>query len=258
MIEITPRQITDNLRTLFPRATPNPLRCFAILEGRAVGRILTDDPVHPRWAAVQALADGTLYLGGRFEAPVLAELVRDLRKTSEVVILLWPDDPRLALLPPDPDYVGVAIDFTQRANAQDEWPLRPSPEGCHLQRMDAALHRRSNSYDWNVATFGSAERALEQGLGFCLLRDETIVCEAFAGPAALGMIELGVGTHEAYRGRGFATYTCLHLVQECERLGYQTFWNAAQQNLASVALARRLGYQVEHELSVLAWSQCDP
>jgi RimJ/RimL family protein N-acetyltransferase len=255
MMQIAPAQMTRKVQALFPRATPNPLRCFAILQGNAVGRILTDDPVHPRWAAVQALADGTLYLGGTFEAPLLAELVNELRKDSEVAILLWPDDPRLALLPPNPDYAGAALDFTQRSNREDERCLFKLPEGCQLQRMDWALHQRSGSYDWNIATFGSAERALEQGLGFCLLQDETIVCEAFAGPAALGMIEMGVGTHEHYRGRGYATYTCLQLIRECERLGYQTFWNTAKQNLASLALARRLGYQGELEFSVLAWSK---
>jgi len=37
-------------------------------------------------------------------------------------------------------------------------------------------------------------------------------------------------------------------------MGYRAFWNAAQQNVASVALARRLGFQTEQPFTVLAWS----
>jgi len=37
-------------------------------------------------------------------------------------------------------------------------------------------------------------------------------------------------------------------------MGYRAFWSAAQQNAASVALARRLGFQTEQLFTVPAWS----
>lgn len=36
--------------------------------------------------------------------------------------------------------------------------------------------------------------------------------------------------------------------------GYPAFWNAAQQNVASVALARRLVFRTEQPIAVVAWS----
>ena len=30
---------------------------------------------------------------------------------------------------------------------------------------------------------------------------------------------------EGYRQQGYATYVCAVLLQECDQLGYQTFWN---------------------------------
>jgi L-amino acid N-acyltransferase YncA len=110
--------------------------------------------------------------------------------------------------------------------------------------------------------FGSPEKALANGLGYCLLKADrpgepadTILCAAFAGPAAGGMIELGVETPEPHRRRGYAAVTCAHLIRACEAQGYQTFWNAARDNASSVALARKLGYREEREFVVLAWSQ---
>jgi RimJ/RimL family protein N-acetyltransferase len=64
---------------------------------------------------------------------------------------------------------------------------------------------------------------------------------------------VGVMTHELYQGRGYATLTCAHLLQACEALGYQTYWNCAKQNRASAALARKLGYRVEREYKLVAW-----
>jgi RimJ/RimL family protein N-acetyltransferase len=68
-----------------------------------------------------------------------------------------------------------------------------------------------------------------------------------------GVIELGVETSETCRRCGFATVTCAHLIHTCEAMGYETFWNTATQNAASIALARKLGYQREQLHRVLAW-----
>ena len=102
--------------------------------------------------------------------------------------------------------------------------------------------------------FGSLERAVQNMIGYCLMQGDTIVCEAEAAPITRGLAELGVETREAYRQKGLATVTCAYVIRECEALGYRVFWNAAQQNAGSVALARRLGFQKEQPFSVMAWS----
>ena len=108
------------------------------------------------------------------------------------------------------------------------------------------------------AIFGSAEAALLLGFGLCLVHPSSVgqklLCEAFAGPAALGMIEIGVDTREDYRQRGYGTITCAALIAECEKRGYPTYWNCDKRNQASLALARRLGYRDGQEYHLLAWS----
>ena len=107
--------------------------------------------------------------------------------------------------------------------------------------------------DYYAAIFGGPEQALRRGIGRCLLRGDEIVCEAFAGPPALGLVELSVTTREADRGRGYATVTCAHLIRDCAEAGWQPYWNCAKQNAASVAVARKLGFRAGKAYRLLAW-----
>ena len=70
---------------------------------------------------------------------------------------------------------------------------------------------------------------------------------------ARGVAEVGVGTSAAHRGRGLATLAAARVILACEARGYRPFWNAASQNAASVALARRLGFRTERAFQVAAW-----
>jgi RimJ/RimL family protein N-acetyltransferase len=254
MIQLTPKQLTPALRALFDPSLPTMPRAFNVLDGRIAGQILTDDPAHPSWAAVREATFGTLYLGGIFTAPVLHQLVDDLRKTGDVLIGRWPDDLLLPLLPRCPDYDGWTLYFTDRPRHTGlESYLQQMPSGCELRSRDRALFERSLDRDSALAAFGSAEHVLAKSLGFFLMRGDEILCEAATGPAVLGRIEVGVTTHEPYRGRGYATLTCAQLIRTCEEQGYDTWWDCAKQNLASAAVARKLGYRTEREYRLLAW-----
>jgi RimJ/RimL family protein N-acetyltransferase len=123
-----------------------------------------------------------------------------------------------------------------------------------LRRIDAAIVPALEGFDYYVAMFGDVERALQHTIGYCVMQDDKVVSEAVAGPLSRGIAELGVGTGEAHRRQGFATAASARAIQECEALGYRAFWNASQQNAASVALAKRLGFQTERSFKVLAWS----
>jgi RimJ/RimL family protein N-acetyltransferase len=126
-------------------------------------------------------------------------------------------------------------------------------EGCELRPIDAAWFERCRYRDYCAAYFGSAERTLEKGFGFCLVKEHELLSEAFACAASLGMIEIGTITGEPYRRRGYATVCCAQLIRECEARGYRTYWNCAKDNLASAGLARRLGYQTEKEFRYVVW-----
>jgi len=158
------------------------------------------------------------------------------------------------LLPPAPDYDGFTLNFTNRPDGAGlEEYLRELPDGCIIRALDRELFERSTSRDFYCTMYGSAERVLEKVQARFLMHADEICCESYAYFAALGIIEIATSTSEPYRGRGYATMTCAHLIQACEAQGYQTYWNCAKQNLASAAVARKLGFRTEKEYRLLAW-----
>jgi RimJ/RimL family protein N-acetyltransferase len=250
---IPAHQISPSLRALFDVGQPLAIRCFGVLDGSNRGQIWTDDPARPTWGAVQEAAFGTLFLGGSPNASLVHGLVAELRQTQDVALALWPDHPYNQLLPRAPDFDGWELEFTERPRHAGLDPFLTVPEGCELRPIDATWFARCRYRDYYAAYFGSAERTLEQGFGYCLIRGQELLSEAFAADAALGMIEIGTITGESYRRRGYGAVTCAQLIREREARGYRTYWNCSKENLASAGLARSLGFQGEKEFRYVVW-----
>ena len=89
------------------------------------------------------------------------------------------------------------------------------------------------------------------------MRGDAILSEATVGPSALGRYEPGVFTHEKHRGKGYGTMVTARLIQEIEALGKQTYWNCTIQNVASIAIARKLGNRTKKEFRCMAWRKTD-
>jgi hypothetical protein len=93
---------------------------------------------------VQESSDGLMFLGGAIDAALLWEISTVLRADSDVLIGLWPDDPRRSLLPGNPDFAGTTFDFPLRHRDSNLTNLahRPLPEGFLLQPLDHTLLER--------------------------------------------------------------------------------------------------------------------
>jgi len=254
IVQINTQQVTPPLRALFNVADPASLRCFAVLDSHAAGRIFTNHPETPTWGVVQEGAFGSIYLGGDIQPSTLSLLITHLRAGGNVLVGMWQDDPRWSLFPTTPDYSGFTLEFTDREVYQ-EFP--EVPPGCELRRLDNSLIKQIVGRNMLIHMFGSVQQALEWGYGLCLMHGDELLCEAFAGPAANGIIEIGVETHPHHMQKGYATITCAHLIHEMELQGYITYWNCARDNLPSAALASKLGYQTEKEYRLMAWFKQD-
>ncbi len=255
MIQINPNDVTPALRSLFRTDEPQARRCFAVLDGIThAGKIITDDPANPTWGVVWEAGDGTTHLGGRLDSAMLAEVFVNLRKENDVLVGLWLDDPRQALLPPDPYYDGRTLEFYDRpiGSGLDKY-LHKIPEGCEIRRLDRSLIMRTEWGPADVEFAGGIDAWEKTCFGYCLMRDNEILSEATVGLPAIGLREPGVFTQEEHRGKGYATITVAHLIKEIETLGDQTYWNCAKQNVASAAVARKLGYRIEKEYRCMAW-----
>jgi len=256
MIAITAQEVTPAIMALFDLTKPTMPRAFNVLEGVNQGQILVDDPSEPTWAAVRETTFGTLYLGGRLSASLLARLVTHFHQLGGVGIGCWLDDPMNALLPPQPDYDGRTLYFPDRS-ASVALPslIRQLPSGYTCVPRDQRWLTQSFDYEATLAAFGTVENVLRYTLGVVVLQGDVVVCEAATGAPTHGRIEVGVTTAEPERCRGLATTACATLIAQCEAHGYATWWDCVKQNQPSTRLAHKLGYHNEQEYRYVWWEQ---
>jgi GNAT superfamily N-acetyltransferase len=254
MIRLSRSQVTPQIRDLFDPHAPASLRCYAVLDGQSVGQIWVDALPSPGSGIVREAFFGSLYFGGEPEAATLEDMIFSLKNQGDVLVGLWPDDHLWQRLPSSHNYAGSVLEFIHRiAHKRISLESEPLPEGCRLRHLDGHLFKRSMMAGYLTGVFGSVEKALKWGLGLCLMRDEEILSEASAGPSANGFIEIGVETKKQHRHHGCATRLSAHLIQQCEELGFRTYWNCDERNQASIALAHKLGYRSKKQYRLVAW-----
>jgi RimJ/RimL family protein N-acetyltransferase len=256
MIEISPDQITPAFKSYFDPRGPAGLRCISVLENIRPGKIFTDSKNNPTWVIVWESAFGTLYPAGEIDFAALRELVQRLRKESMIFLGLWLDDPLWESIQPEIDQESRVLDFYDRIqDGRLQKYIDQRPLETELRWVDEALVDRSVNRDLHLFGYADSEGAFGDIVGFFLMKGDEILCEALAGAEIMGTREMGVDTTESYQRRGYATVTCAKLIQFCEQQGLQTYWNCNKFNEASVALARKLGYQTEKEYRLLIWKK---
>ena len=99
-----------------------------------------------------------------------------------------------------------------------------------------------------MSSFESKEAYLRLGRGMVLMKGGRIVSGASSYSRYREGIEIEVDTVPEERKRGLATIVCAALILNCLEEGLYTSWDA--QNLTSVHLAEKLGYELDHEYAV--------
>lgn len=257
MIRITADKVTSSIRSLFRTDEMQASRCFTVLDGAvSTGKIIIDNPVDPKWAIVQEAVDNSLYLGGSMDAPSFAEVFAALRQEGDVLVGMLPSDPRIRYLPPDPAYDGLTLEFYDRPIGEGlDTYLRQVPADCMIKRLDRELIMRTEWGPNDVKFYGGIEMWEKNCFGYCLMHGDEILSEATVGPPGLGLYEPGVFTQKYHRGKGYGTMVVARLIQEIEAMGRRTYWTCAKQNLASAAIARKLGYRIKKEYRCMLWNK---
>lgn len=126
--------------------------------------------------------------------------------------------------------------------------LTQLPVGYELKRIDADIYDMclSNPVTRDfVSSFGSKEKYLQLGRGMVILKDGRIVAGASSYTRYQEGIEIEVDTVSEERCKGLATVVCASLILRCLDEGLYPSWDA--QNMNSVHLAEKLGYEFAHE-----------
>ena len=125
------------------------------------------------------------------------------------------------------------------------------PEGYELRKIDAEIYDQCLldpvTFDF-VSCFESKEQYLELGRGMVLLKNDRIVSGASSYTRYKEGIEIEVDTVSEERRKGLATIVCAALILLCLEEGLYPSWDA--QNMHSVHLAEKLGYEFDHEYKV--------
>jgi RimJ/RimL family protein N-acetyltransferase len=259
MIRITSDIVTPAIRFLFHSDEMAASRCFAVLDGVInTGKIIVDNLVHPKWAIVQEPLDHDTFFGGAMDASTFSQVFVALRQEGDVLVGMPPDDSRNAYLPPDPVYDGRVVEFYNRPFGEGlDAYIRQVPADCLIHKIDRNLIMLTEWGPNDVKFWGGLELWEKTCSGYCLMRGEEILSEATVGPAANNIYEPGVFTKKNHRSKGYGTAVTARLIQEIEEKGGQTFWNCDKENLASAAIARKLGYRIEKEFRCMVWSKTD-
>jgi RimJ/RimL family protein N-acetyltransferase len=252
MIELDLSESAAAVRPLFEETVPDGPRLFSALNGSHPAVALVDVVDNPIWCVLRSSWFGNTFIGGEIEPDVLGLAIGHLRKTGQVLLDLG--DPRSPDFPPDVTQVEPRIEFYDRSpeDGSVDRLLGLVPAGLSVKPVTRETFDCCAWQDQLRTIFQAASGYLERSVGFVLLDGPRVLSEAHAFFWGDTIVEIGVITAEGERGLGYASLVSAYLVRACENKGYATYWGCHVDNLASAAVARKLGYRVENEYS-LAW-----
>lgn len=121
------------------------------------------------------------------------------------------------------------------------------PDGYEMRPIDGELYYKclnSTLASDFVSSFDSREHFLKLGIGYVILKDGMIVSGASSYTRYEEGIEIEIDTVESERRRHLATAAASRLILDCLDRGLYPSWDA--HNMTSVALAKKLGYELSH------------
>ncbi len=125
------------------------------------------------------------------------------------------------------------------------------PSGYECKRIDRKLYdlcmENPAAKDF-VSVFGDKDTFLRLGRGVVILKDGAVVSGASSYSRYREGIEIETDTVESERRKGLASAACASLILMCLEEGLYPSWDA--QNLNSLRLAEKLGYEFSHEYTV--------
>jgi RimJ/RimL family protein N-acetyltransferase len=226
---------------LFDASAVNAACAWGVLEGNVPGVIAVDSLSNPTWA-VGRMHWNLGFAAGAVDCAEAAAAATQLARWGEFGIFRAHGDPDI----PGSQAAVARLEFVGRRRATAA--SKPSlPDGCRIVPADLALLKRSQWGEGTALIWGGAERFVERGIGFYLVREDDILCEVPAFSIGAGKAEISVITHPDHRGKGFAKLTCRYFADACEQRGLMPTYSCDRENLASVAVARSLGFPEERE-----------
>jgi RimJ/RimL family protein N-acetyltransferase len=149
-------------------------------------------------------------------------------------------------------------------NPVERMQLRRPAGSLHLETWKHSLpytaskinRENFNQCHWRsliLSCYGDVDHFLAHGMGFCLLDQGKIISESY-GFIAKGKAEIGVITDKNYRNQNLGTLISAVMLDYCYKNHLEPYWNCDISNLASIALAKKLGFEEDCQYLFLKWT----
>jgi hypothetical protein len=242
----------------------------AIIEGNRPGKIYVDNIVNPKAAFAWAKSSEYALVGSHKIDEFNFSLQRLIaeRITPEVI----KNNITFSVLFYYPDIWNEKIDAVLRnvgARKSFRWcftfrKLKVSWKdrisyGSHIERIDEKLWKATSLRnvdrinDLIVFKWGSISDFLRKGFGFYLANENNIASWCISGNNCKNKCEITIGTHEKTRNRGFATLVASAFVEYCISEDITPSWHCGIENLSSIAVAEKVGFQKRLMYPVITW-----
>jgi GNAT superfamily N-acetyltransferase len=221
------------IEKFFQSDHPGTSMARSVLANRCPGTVFVDHPMNPTTALVAV--DNSFLIGGRdLNRTFLERVINRLRQNRA--------------LHRTPEWLpGGYTNTIQRKEFRNrDGSIRshlPELSDIRVCKVTSDLLPRCQWTHEMERIFGGLHRFFLHGLGFCLVRGEDILAEAYAAFWGGGPVEIAVVTDRHHRRRGLGLRVCLELIEACEAMGFETCWNCDARNRASIGLANRLSYR---------------
>jgi RimJ/RimL family protein N-acetyltransferase len=128
------------------------------------------------------------------------------------------------------------------------------PPHAALKRIDASLALQvDRDFHQSISRYwGKHQNFLERSYGFCLLVDGQVASLVDVPGISSHYANFSVVTAEAYRRQGSALLTCTACIEHTLEQGLIPTWDTDGTNLASAALALKLGFEEEAPFNQLS------
>jgi GNAT superfamily N-acetyltransferase len=241
------------LPALFDPMVPDHPALWAVLRGRHAGRAMVDNVEHSTQCVLRTDAALT-YSSRQTSQAFLHEAIAHFQKAGPIW-LIWQPAMSAHIVAPQADEIVERLefyDYDPRSAILTELCGR-LPVGFELFPIDRQLIERCEWRSDMEFYCGSLDNFLLNGMGLCMMQADEIIVEAYVSSFGDTHAEIGAVTRAPHRGHGYAPIACAYLIRACEQRGYHAYWSCDADNMASIRVARKLGFRQEKAYRILEY-----
>ncbi len=256
----------EKVVTNLKEVTINNLFARSVIEHKVTGQVFVDDPIHPKTFYIVHPYGMTLLLGDssnqKFNNSLKAHALNiDAKRKNHEWMQAFPDSWDHVLTEMFGDKLikqednsgnresGV-IELNTRVNFKfnkEKYLAQPRPvlsPDIKIVKTDRAQFREMKGSVIPVYFWENEDDFFKNGIAYSLLYKDQLASTAFSSCWFDDLLELGIETEPAFRGRGYAEIVCSALISFCIENNYEPVWACRKENTGSYKLAQKLGFEV--------------